>query len=632
VSALANEKCGVYSLDVGLAHRDGGLPAIRLAWPETDALRVLLLVHLGVGGGLVVREERAPITPEKPRLLKHDYGIYLPEKLSALELELFSFRHGIGRGKLFHLHRAIEMLWPKTVWHEWMERRMDGLCRYDFVSWAGAAASGKTFDAALYAMTWYAADPTNSSVVLTSTTGGMVRKRIWGCIQKLYWSCPGYPADLLDATLTLRGKTADGKRNDKAGIFAKPVKEGNTSKSAADIIGLHQPRVLIIVDEAAETPPAIFEAMSNLRVGCEQFQAVAIANPNSRLDEHGKMSTPRKGWSSINLDSTEWETVDQLDGKPGLCQRFDGELCPNVISRERRVPGLMAYEDLESAKRTLGEKDLRYWRMYRGIWAPEGCVNTVLSEPQIIASGAWTGAEPFRFDSQSEIIAGLDPAFGGDDAVLQFARAGVANGEQCLQLLDAVVLHIDATVPTPADLQVAEQARRLCEERQVRPWNFGMDATGTGRGVFAILFRDWSPAINRVEFGGMPSDLPASPSDTRPCKEVYDRMVTELWWWARELVVARRMRGLGKEAIRDFTTRTYDIKSRKYVLQTKDEMRHTYGASPDYADAVSIVVHVARHRGMTRGAGRGVEDQQMGELMNAANRVFENVNYEPEPN
>ncbi len=581
--------------------------------------------------------------PADPKIIER-YGKKWEVGFDDLTIELACFMHRWGNGRLYHFKQVVARCWPDRVWHDWTERRIEGLAAYDFVSWTGCAAGGKTDDAALYAMVWWLCDPINSTVILTSTTGKMIRKRAWPAIQRLFHAfCKEspkvgakkykFPGDLIDSDMTLRASFEDGRRDNKSAIFAKAVKDGNTSKAAADIQGVHNRRILVIIDEATETPEAIFDVLPNLMSGTVEFQCLVLGNPVSRMDQHGKFSEPLKGWGAVGLDDDEWETVMQLNGKPGLCQRFDGEKSPNVLDPRPEIRFLLGRQELAGKKAKLGEKDPRYWQYARGFWPPSGVCNTVMDELDIIKHG---GTKTVTFTSRRTPVAGLDPGFGGDDCVLVLGAVGDTDGVSglVLQVEKEVIIHVDATKTDPIDYQIAQQTIDECKAYGVQPENFASDATGTGRGVFAILYKEWSPRIKRVEFGGMASDIPAGEDDRRASREVYDRRVTELWFSARSLLRAGRLKGLPDTAVREFTMREYDTRGGRYRLQTKDEMRDKYGRSPDHADAVVVLIDGIRKSGYV---GRNLAtDADNGEAwkkqVELANRVYETVDYSEEVN
>src|SRR6185295_11130525 len=115
--------------------------------------------------------------------------------------------------------------------------------------------------------------------------------------------------------------------------------------------------------------------------------------------------------------------------------------------------------------------------------------------------------------------------------------------------------------------------------------------------VFAIISAEWSPEIIRVEWGGKASDLPSSTNDGRPSHELYDNRVTELWFKAREFLEAGQLKGLYVDAVKQFCSREYVTRGKKYLLSTKDECKKKLGYSPDCGDSVAGLIEVARRNG-----------------------------------
>lgn len=148
----------------------------------------------------------------------------------------------------------------------------------------------------------------------------------------------------------------------------------------------------------------------------------------------------------------------------------------------------------------------------------------------------------------------------------------------------------------------------------MRPEHFGADGTGTGRGVVAILQREWSPRIQVVEFGGAPTKRPSgSGPDARPCDEEYRWFVTELWFSFRLFVEGDQIRGLDAVALKEFCIREYEVVGDgKYQLESKTDMKkRTNGVSPDEADACVVLTEVVRRNGINpqlMGAGALEDD------------------------
>ena len=519
------------------------------------------------------------------------YGYTFDHPITPLEAELYAFREGItpeegGLGKFQHFKNAADIIWPDLIWHPWLERQIESLCENEWVSWTGCAASGKTYGSSLYALVWWLADPQHSSVILTSTTAKMIRKRAWANVQQLWNNASSqFVGNMVDSKTTLQATKGD----DKNAIFAVAVLDGATSKAVANIQGIHSERILCIVDEATDTPPAAFEAASNLSKGCREFQFLAIGNPHSMLDEHGRFSEPVHGWDSVNIDTQEWET------KRGMCVRFDGMRSPNVIAGKTKWEFLITQEQLDAAIKYEGEDSPRFWKYTRGFWSPSGIVKTVLSAT---LCHKHTVASSHTFEKESRVIAGLDPAFGGDRCVLRFAKYGdLENGLMGIEFGEIIQIQVNANSEEPIHYQIAGQVQKACEDRGVEPQYLAVDSTGEGGGLCDILAKEWSNKINRVEFGGRASDLPVSDQDSRSSHEAYANKVTELWFSVREWVMRDQVRGMDSETQIEFCSRMFDDQKRKIVVERKAEMKVRTGESPDLADAAAICVHLARELG-----------------------------------
>jgi hypothetical protein len=538
-----------------------------------------------------------------------------------------------GVGKYQHFRNAKEIILPKVQWNPWLERMVDSLSSDHYakrvgntvqrkMAWAGCATATKTFGAAFFAFIWFLADPLNSIVVLTSTSAKMVRKRIWPTIAGFYLSVRdnyGECGHIIDSKTTIQGMKGD----DLHAIFAMAVGEGETSKAAANIQGMHAKRVLVVIDEATDVEEAILVAIENLKKACEDFTELYIGNAKSRLDPLGRAMTPKNGWNSITVDDEEWETAD------GYCLHFDGFKSPNVKAGRTIYPYMYTWEDYQIAI-SKDQNTLAVWMYDRGFPPPDGVSNTILSEAQIERCNA---RGKHTFISRCKTIAGLDPAFGGNDCILQFALEGDVTGDGTedtklgIQCTERLKIEVNPTDKRPRDTQIAERVIFECGKRAVAPRDFGMDATGTGRGVFAIIYEKWSAEIHKVEFGGSPSQLPSSEEDMRPCDEVYDRKVTELWYSIKRFVEGGQLNGLDDDLIRELCARIFGIKGKKISLETKEDFKKRFRRSPDNADALSVLVEVSRRNGNTP---TGKSAKRDGDNWNRIAQKFDAVNIKDE--
>lgn len=557
-------------------------------------------------------------------IYKHDYGILHDSHLSRQELEMAAFRWGWdaprgGLGRYGHFEKYARDALPKMQWNPWLVDQFKDLCNDDdawrdggvtvrSVPWTGAGAAGKTFAVGTYAVLWFRAAPDDSIVTLVSSSMKMSRRRVWPIIHSTYSTlCRGPYAfgNMIDSQSMLQCDKGDSTH----AISCMAVEAGELSKTLENLKGLHAGRILLIIDEAPGTPDAIFETIPNMRKGCQDLTVVTIGNAISHLDNHGRCCEPEDGWRSISVDSETWKTrpIDKWRLPSGRCRHFDGWKSPNVKAGKTIHPYLFTYEDYaHSREKSGGEQTIQIWSQERGFWCPEGTVNAIFSETMI---DKYDARGKLIWQSVSSGIAALDPAFGGDDCTLRFAEYGdLPNGRFGIQLKESRKFSGDPESKDELDYQIARWVIRECDKRGVRPDHFGSDATGTGRGVFAILRQEWGDCL-RVEFGGAASDKPATSDDTRPSHEVYDRRVTELWYATREFVLSEQLKGLRDPEIIQFCSREYTIKARKYVLDTKDDCKKKIGRSPDDADAVVILVELARTLGATAGFSPKTEVQ-----------------------
>lgn len=514
-------------------------------------------------------------------------------------------------------------------WNPWLEKQIRSLCENKWVCWAGCASSGKTFAASLYCVVWWMCQPGCSSVILTSTTKGMIRKRAWAIIQKLYTQMAfGRQGNMVDSKTTWQCAKGD----DKNAIFAIAVAEGSTAKAVANIQGVHTRRQLVIIDEATDTPEAAFDACANLFNGPVEFQLLVIGNPASHFDPMGKFAEPAKGWLSVTVEDEEWETNPQLDGSPGIVVRFDAEKSPNLEAGKIIYPYLVTPGQLNGARKKYGEASPLFWKFNRGFWPPDGLKRTIFNEALI---ARMNGTGKFAFLGQNIFyVAGLDPAFGGGDRpTLTIAKCGdIAADKMGIEFQEQIQLSIDAGSQTPIHYQLAEQTIAHCQQRKVQPEYFGILSAGEGGGLADIIARQWSNRIIRIEEGGSPSDLPVSKEDTRPCSEVYERKNVELWYTARQFLEAGQLRGINASMAIEFCNREFNADKRKIRLQTKEEMKAAFARSPDLADSACAAIEVARWRGVTIAAvGETVAlEKDFSKLVDDAGAVFAEVEYADE--
>lgn len=512
-----------------------------------------------------------------------------------------------------HNGRRVPVAIPGLAWNPWLERCLRaftntehavrrGKSIFRSIVLSGAGGCGKTHSAGLYAVAWWLPYREGSIVTLTSTTKEMISQRVWPVINHYFTAAinivTGLPftdiGDKVDSQKMIRAQKGD----DKHAITAMAVAHGETQKAIQNIKGRHADRMLLIIDEANGTPEAIFEVVANMRKGCRDLTVIIIGNPGSHFDPHGRALTPRDGWLSIDSDTESWPTKAVADWQldAGLALRFDGFKSPNVKLGRTRWPYIYSCEDKANAEATPGYiGTFNYWVMERGLHPPEGTTKTIFTEAMFMRC-LDTQDSVFIWDAEPRTIAFLDPAFtsGGDSCFFQTALVGLSGGRQCVQLQDGIEFPISPDLESyDVDYQIARRCIDECRVRKIAACDFGIDCTGTGRGVAAIMAGEWSSNIQMLYFGGAATALASAQNDGRPGHEVYFNRVTQLWYNVQECLEAGQMRGFSLTAKVQFCARLWDYKGRKYQIEPKDSMKTRMRYSPDEADACSGVLHVA---------------------------------------
>lgn len=537
------------------------------------------------------------------------YGCKVEGK-SQLFYDRWAFAHKIAIDKgaptrINLFKRITDVMVPGWFeWHTWSNRMITGLCENQWVGLAGCSGAAKTRNVAGFACAWWLCYPEESSVTFCSTTIKSLRKRGWAEVQNFYTSIAGPRlGNFVDSRMMWQTTKGD----DKHAVLGIAVEDGSMMKVADNIKGIHTKRQMIVIDEATAVPPAIFEACTNMWAYPKEFILVLMGNPRSRLDEFGKFCEPLGGWQSVSVETEEWDTKAQMNGNTGIVIRFDSHKSPNIMEGRMVSKHLPTKEKVEARRLRAGsDNDPSYWSNDRGFWAPEGLTKTVFTESALISNG---GYDKHIFTGRNfHIIGALDPArTGGDRAALRFAKLGeLTNGQWGIEVMNPVVVPLDATSSNPVDFQLMEQVRRQCElfrhagqEYHCEPEDFGVDATGGGADLCDIMQRMWSPKIMRVIFSGAASEDACSYEDVRPANDVYKNKRVEMYFRSRNALNSKQLKGIDKETAKELCSMEFDDSKPLIVLMAKADFKLRFGFSPDFSDTLGILVEVARRKGFT---------------------------------
>ncbi len=578
----------------------------------------------------------------RPSTVTNRYGLNLTADATDLDLWKYVFAHRHQHPDLPPRHEIFRMVADALLpgyfeWHGWTWDVVKALCDSGLVAFSGCSGSAKTRNVAGFLAVWWLCAPEISSACFVSTTVKSLRRRGWAEIQRAHSMLADPFGNMIDSRTLWQCKQGD----DRHAMVGRAVEEGSVTKVADDIKGVHTRRQAIAIDEATSVPEAIYDASANLFSYPEDFLLVTMANPRHRLDSFGRFCEPEGGWTSVNVETANWvaRPFSACGGKKPVVVRFDAEKSPNITAGRTVSAHLPTRLVVANAKAHSGGTSPHYWTNFRGFWPPEGLVKTVFSESMLYKFDAF-GRHKFSGEN-FQIIGACDPAFGGDRAVLRFAKVGVlARDAQWMalrapnqvedapqwgiELMAPIILPVDAASKNPIHYQLAEQLRRECESVDVGEHrmecpaaNLGVDDSGAG-GLCDILSRTWSAAVMRVEFGGRPSEEPCSLEDVRPACDVYRNKRAEMFFRARGATETSQLKGMDADTALELCAIEFDDVGRdKITLMSKADYKAKMGESCDLADTVAILMEVARRLGF-RLAALGTTAEAAGE----AEQVF----------
>lgn len=532
------------------------------------------------------------------------YGCNFPDSFSPLLMELWCWRNydQIKKPELDlweHLRNACLLCIPglQQNYNPWFERECQAYAYHSYIGAMGCSSSGKTYGFHTLAFVDYMSDPRHTQGIFTTTSASGLKTRMWPIISAHFrairpagWRITSAP------TMAIRSDRDDPKHSLR-GVILQP--KADKSEIVDNIIGAHTDRIIWIVDEATSSPRAIFEAWSNLKGATSHRRLILLGNTDDELDTLGSFCRPPAGWDSVTADKEEWEF--DFEGEKGIALHFDGLKSPNLAIPAKetkaglvsRWPFLFGHADAESHERNREVNPLAYWRFCRGWYADSTIVPKVMTMTEIDKFGS---RNKTVFYGGTVNFASLDPAFGGDRAILKIWKMGDCSETQQKVMEQIANLEIPIHPNTIKGRAIGQFVMEKAKEFNFK--TVGIDTTTDNSAPAEYLRLNSDLEIIDVNFGGSPSEDPVSPSDKTPCNEKYDRKVTELWFTIK--MILGQVRGLDEETCIELCSRYFSRKGRpeKLCVETKKEMKErAHGKSPDLGDCVAIGVFVFRKLG-----------------------------------
>ncbi len=522
------------------------------------------------------------------------YGVLWPGGTPMVSVELACYRDaGTERavegnlGAEEHFLRAWKLMWPDFLLNDWSRLLIHCWCNYKWIIVLGHQRASKSYTTAFCLFLDYCADPANTLTSMGTTTFDGLRIRMWSDVQRAAETAAiKFPLTIRSTTNELRIYPTEFQGESAQKFQVMGMALNNSKDAPGRIRGGHAPRRRLVIDEAEAVADPIYEAMIN-PMSAPDAKCAMLCNPMERISKFGQWCEPEDGWGSVTPTSLMWRGK----AKNSIVLHFDGLQSPNVKEKTTKYPGLLTQENVDEVMSKYGENSLQWWSLIRGWFPPDGLVSRIFSSGTIEKA-----RKPIVFDFTPKKCASFDAAFEADDPVVHLGEIGhVHRGDtqMAINCTETIVLKFQ-TGPDcePKDYQAAHQLINICKSRGIPPEHFIMDTTGSGRGTFAIMQKEWSQDIQGLNYGGKATERSLRGDDSRKCDEIYKYFVTEIWMRAAEFCKERLIGGLDNL---DENTLT-DLGARRYILvpgtegklmqaESKVDLKSRLGRSPDFGDS-----------------------------------------------
>lgn len=548
------------------------------------------------------------------------YNVWWPIYMLPIAIELEMIRKGgqfrkrngeiAGEGLFFHYKRFQELVWPEKKWHKWNKLLLEQFLENRMIGVVGPASSGKSFEAACFALVSYYAFPECTTVLVSSTEREMLEMRIWGEIKKAHRIAkerfphlPGYLIESRQRIVTdSRDENADG-RDFRNGLTGCACKRGGAFVGLGSFIGVKNKRLIHVADELQFMPNAFIDAIANLNKN-QGFKGIGLGNPKDITDCLGRFCEPSAeiGHWDGNIDQAGGTKVWRTRFPNGICVQLVGSDSPNHDAPEGQpepYPFLIGRKTIQDDIDFYGKDSLQFAMMDEGRFPRGQSQKRIITRQMCLKFGA---LEEAVWKSENRTRIGfMDAAYGstgGDRCVFGELQFGPdATGRQILNLIGIMVVPISGQSPDLPEDQIANFVKDQCISRNIPPENFFFDSTGHGS-LVAAFARLWSPSVQPMEFGGRPSDRQVSGEIYASCRDYYFNFRSELWFTSRLIIIAGQFRGMTEETMMEGCMAEWGLVSKnKTKVEPKEDTKLKVGRSPDLYDALIAGCEGARRRG-----------------------------------
>lgn len=499
-------------------------------------------------------------------------------------------------------------------WHRWVDDFGEAWCNHSAVTVWGAGGTTKSGILGMLAYVDLLAAPSETLTVMITNP---LEKHWDRCFSKLVMWRAAMPNRWQIGKMYRGTKpallTVPADKGSRMGILCVSIADGESAADIAKKVGAHAQRTRLLLEEAQGLPEDALSIGTNLFIGSKSSKSVHIGNPTVwNGNALGAASRPMDG-DTRAIDEKlpdRWHSALSWDEGPGITIVFDGTKSPALDSPEegKRLSMMMGAKDIEIRKALPGgENSLEWWSQVRGRIIPNGVRTVVISELDILDSGAM-GPRPWGQGGTRVRYGGVDLSMGGDGVIFVVGDTGPvqmgivpghgnsaplgAAGPHVCQIMAKVEIPVDVKRPDRS-MQIAKGVIAQVEAHKV-PWeNMCFDSTGQQGAIVDTIEREAGVLGKciRVNSSDAVSERRIGPKGER-AKDRYQTRAAELVLQVCALVMRQQLCRLPKEVAYQLSTRgLVEIDGKKADIEPKkDWKRANKGKSPDELDAVAVMI------------------------------------------
>lgn len=294
--------------------------------------------------------------------------------------------------------------------------------------------------------------------------------------------------------------------------------------------------------------------------------------------------------------------------------RLDAYKSENVLSGQNLFEGMQTKEGLDISIRNAGGVGTPgYYTFARG-WYPEQGVDLAVIPQHLVNDLYGT----YEFVETPRNVGAVDVALeGGDNAIFALGRLGLASGwrrppvdgkqspleqfkDQFGNPVRREVLQLDQlfTMSKGDTVKLVAEIKRICAGAYIKGEALGVDRAGNGAGVHDILVATLSGAVRGLNGSMSPTERKIMEEDQKLPSDEYANLLSELWFGLRKFVEFGFLKispAVPQDPlIGEMTGRQFPHSGAKVKVESKKDYKSRGNKSPDRADAVTILVFVAR--------------------------------------